>query len=231
MTHHTEPRGGLRVSVRELKLTAERHLMLHGVPKGVRPAVRDLVADAEALGLGALEWLDRPPRDGWRPPRRRAPGGAAVDAGGVPSLFVAPLLLDLVIAAADRDGGAVLDVTGAPDPALLGALVPAAHRYGARLEAAVTGPDSARLRHLGAAAPTAADRAAAPHGGRHLTAAVHGGFDVDAALWWRLYHRSNDALTEDTPLSRGHAGALPAPGSGAPAASGTDPDYVAAGSG
>lgn len=42
--------------------------------------------------------------------------------------------------------------------------------------------------------------------GSEMTRALHEGIEVDEDLWWTLYHRSNDALTPTSEISRTHAG-------------------------
>ncbi|MFC4117680.1 hypothetical protein [Nonomuraea zeae] len=206
--------GGSRltVSLRETRVLVERILLLLGVPKGAVPAVRDLLVEAEALGLGALAFLDsRAHPDSWRAAElasndasndaSNAGGRAVIEAHGMPAPYVAPALLDLGVALLREHGRARIEVRGLSAPQLLPVLPHAAAAYGARVEVS-----------FGAGAPVlavedAVGDAVADGSSGHLARAVHEGMRVDAGLWWRLYHRSNDALTEDTPVSRRHAGA------------------------
>jgi hypothetical protein len=201
----------LTVSLRETRVLVERILLLLGVPKGAVPAVRDLLVEAEALGLGALAFLDSGvPAGTWTAPALVSDddGRAVIDAHGSPAPYVTPALLDLGVALLREHGRARIEVRGLSAAQLLPALPHAAAAYGAQAE--VT---------YGAGAPvlTVEDAADADRAPEHLDRAVHDGMRVDAGLWWRLYHRSNDALTEDTPLSRRHAGATLDPDA-------TDPD-------
>ncbi|MCG5218738.1 hypothetical protein [Streptosporangium sp. KLBMP 9127] len=205
----------LTVSLRETRVLAERTLLLLGVPKGVVPAVRDALVEAEALGLGALGFLDaaagRPPR--WLPPSLH--GETVVEAHGLPAPYVTPALLDLGVALLHEHGAAELTVRGVSAPHLLAVLPHAARPYGAAIE--VRDGDGAHV-------VTVRHGEAADDLPGHLARAVREGLTVEAELWWRLYHRSNDALTEDTPISRRHAGATLEPGGADPDA---DVDYVA----
>ncbi|MEV0618317.1 hypothetical protein AB0I81_33675 [Nonomuraea sp. NPDC050404] len=194
----TEP-SWLTVSLRETRVLVERVLLLLGVPKGAVPAVRDLLVEAETLGLGALAFLDSRTRANWQAADLASDddGRAVVEAHGMPAPYVAPALLDLGVALLREHGRARIEVRGLSAPHFLPVLPHAAAAYGARVE--VT---------FGAGAPVlTVEDAVADGGSAHLARAVHDGMRVEAGLWWRLYHRSNDALTEDTPVSRRHAGA------------------------
>ncbi|GAA5051710.1 hypothetical protein HNP84_006399 [Thermocatellispora tengchongensis] len=206
----------LTVSLRETRVLAERNLLLLGVPKGAVPAVRDLVVEAEALGLGGLAFLDAA-RDlpGWRPPALdEASSPVVVEAHGVPAPYVAPALLDLGMALLRERGGARIEVRDVAVPHLLLALPYAAQPYGGAVTVTL-GTGAPRIEVAERHGPPACP---------HIERTVHEGLEVEASLWWRLYHRSTGALTEDTPLSRRHAGATLDPDAADPD---TDLDYLA----
>ncbi|MEO3803590.1 hypothetical protein [Nonomuraea sp. B1E8] len=209
----------LTVSLRETRVMTERLLLLLGVPKGAVPAVREMIVDAEALGLGGLAFLDsaQAAATSWRAPALTAASGGrvTVEAHGMPAPYAAPALLDLGVALQREHGRAEIEVGGVRSAHLLLVLPHAALPYGAGVD--VTCGDGAPRLTVGERAP-AADPVP-----RHLARAVRRGLEVDAALWWRLYHRSNDALTEDTPVSRRHAGATLDPDD-----QNADVDYVGA---
>ncbi|MFF5989290.1 hypothetical protein [Prauserella flavalba] len=216
----------LRVSLRETRLVTERIVMLLGVPKGAWAAVREVVVAAEALGLEGLAFLDGRAPGGWDALEITAEDGPriAVAAPGVPAPFAVPALLDLAVATVAEHGSATLTVTGLTDPGLLLAAAPLGARLGARVR--VTGAGEIRvLEATKATAAVPAGSRAAMAGGEHLLEAALHGLTVPAPMWWRLYHRSNEALTIDTPLSRNHAGAALL--TGGEGLTETDPDYVA----
>ncbi|PWV80430.1 hypothetical protein SAMN05421630_109307 [Prauserella marina] len=218
--------GTLRVSLRETRLVTERIVMLLGVPKGAWPAVREAVVAAEALGLEGLAFLDGRAPGGWVTPEITGEDGPliTVAAPGAPAPFALPALLDLAVATLAEHGTAVVTVTGLTDTALLRAAGPLGARLGAHVR--VSGTEGAPvLETSGSTTAIPAGSRAAMAGGEHLLEAALHGLAVPAALWWRLYHRSNEALTEDTPLSRNHAGAALL--TGGEGLTETDPDYVA----
>ncbi|MGW4798035.1 hypothetical protein ACWEPC_37015 [Nonomuraea sp. NPDC004297] len=213
----TPPQDRLTVSLRETRVLTERLLLLLDVPKGAVPAIRDLVVQAEALELGGLAFLDT--ATPWHPPTlvTEQAGHAVVEGHGTPAPYLAPTLLDLGVALLREHGRAEIEVRGTRVPHLLLVLPHAATPYHVHAEVTCgNGPPRISLTESATTKTPA-----------HLTRALHEGIDVDAALWWRLYHRSNDALTEDTPLSRRHAGATLDPSVTDPD---TDVDYAGASS-
>ncbi|MBK1782733.1 hypothetical protein [Prauserella cavernicola] len=214
----------MRLSLRETRLVTERIVMLLGVPKGSWAAVREVVVAAEAAGLGGLAFLDRCPADAWDKPTITGESGPriTVAAQDVPAPFAVPALLDLAIATATEHGEAEIRVSGLTEAGLLPAVSSLAARFGAEVNV-----ETEAGLHVLRARPkeTAEGSRAAMAGGAHLLDAALHGIVVSAELWWRLYHRSNDALTVDTPLSRNHAGAALL--SGDAGLTETDPDYVA----
>ncbi|RBM12527.1 hypothetical protein DI005_32380 [Prauserella sp. PE36] len=216
----------LRVSLRETRLVTERIVMLLGVPKGAWAAVREAVVADESLGLEGLAFLDGRAPGGWATPEITGEDGPriSVAARGIPAPFAVPALLDLAVATVSEHDAATVTVTDLADAELLRAAEPLGARLGARVRVSGTGG----VRVLAATKATAAVPAgsrAAMAGGEHLLDAALHGLTVPAALWWRLYHRSNEALTVDTPLSRNHAGAALL--TGGEGLTETDPDYVA----
>ncbi|TCP45061.1 hypothetical protein EV191_11727 [Tamaricihabitans halophyticus] len=216
----------LQVSLRETRLVTERIVMLLGVAKGSWAAVREAVVAAEAIGLGGLRFLDRCEPGCWGTPALTKEDGAAltVTANGIPAPFAAPALVDLALATSGEYGRAELTVHGLRDAELLPVMEPLGGRLGANIQVRAT-PEGQRVHASQATNTVHPDSLAAMAGGQHLRKPAIHGLTVPAELWWRLYHRSNEALTADTPLSRNHAGAaLLTDGAGLTE---TDPDYVA----
>jgi hypothetical protein len=221
----------LRVSLRETRLIVERLVMLLGVPKGSWAAVREVIVGGEALGLGALAFLDEqvPGAPARMEITQDAGRTLVVTAAGVPAPFAAPALLDLAVATMCEHGAAEVLVVGSTHNALLEALEPAGHLIGADVRVRPVDVHTVALECVPAGAAVPPGSLAALAGGEHLVDAALHGIAVPAPLWWRLYHRSNDALTVDTPISRGHAGAAPAfveGEAGDRRPEDADPDYV-----
>ncbi|MHB1570230.1 MAG: hypothetical protein ACYC0H_13640 [Solirubrobacteraceae bacterium] len=228
--------GEITVSVREARLVVERFLSVVGVPMGAVVPIRDVVIDAETLGLGALGHLAHrvDERVALNPVQWSITDGdiVSVDGTGRSALLIAPDLVDLAVARAHRTGRAILDAHGVAEPRLLAALTASAHLYGVDLsvrlptdeewvsrghagepEARRTpagalhlDTDSARIECVVAAKPAIVSRNT-PIESAALRRTLRDGFRVDAELWWSLWDRANHALAPDSALSRSHAGA------------------------
>jgi hypothetical protein len=223
--------GEIAVSVREARIVVERFLSVVGVPMGAVAPIRDVIVDAQALGLPALEHLGH---DLAAPQAFRAvhwsvadPGTVSVDGHGLSACLVAPDVLDLAVAYAHRLGAAVVEVGNVAHPHFLAALTASAHLYGVHLGVGLPSGDLwvargatreplVRLADAAAGASEGVTRIVCTvvsrgHGDRADSAAVQralrDGFTVDAELWWTLWDRANQALAPDSMLSRTHAGA------------------------
>lgn len=219
----------LRVSLRELRLVVERIVMLLGVPKGNWVAVREVIVAAEALGLGGLAFLDERPPGGWGSPviTSEEEHRLTVTGTGIPAPFAAPALVDLAIATMCEYGKAEVRVSGLTDAGLLAAVEPTGAQFGAELRVGRVDERTQVLEAAPAAEEIPIRSLAAMAGGEHLVDVALHGLGVAAPLWWRLYHRSNEALTVDTPTSRTHAGAALVTADGqSGGAVDADPDYM-----
>jgi len=129
--------GEILVSVREARLVVERFLSVAGIPMGAVAPIRDVVVDAEILGLGALAHLDREFGEiaAFHPVRWSVEGGGivSVDGAGISALLVAPDILDLAVATAYRTEAAVVEVRGVSHPRFLAALTASAYLHGVQL--------------------------------------------------------------------------------------------------
>lgn len=186
----------LTVSLRECRLVVGRALRVLGVPRGAVPAIRDSFLTAEVHGFGGLAIL----REGTESLRQTAHlactvhGSGAereVEAHGRHALAVVPDLLDLGSATLHRHGTALLRVRSAHRPETLEVLTASAGGFG--LTARVSGDEVSFAR-----APVDPVWPLEP--------LLRSGAEVTDDLWWSLYELGNQALTEDSPLSRQHAG-------------------------
>lgn len=129
--------GEILVSVREARLVVERFLSVAGIPMGGVAPIRDVVVDAEILGLGALAHLDGEFSEiaAFHPVHWSVEGGGivSVDGSGLSALLVAPDILDLAVATAYRTEAAVVEVRGVSHPRFLAALTASAYLYGVQL--------------------------------------------------------------------------------------------------
>ena len=228
--------GEITVSMREARLVVGRFLSVAGLPMGAVAPVRDVVIDAETLGLGALEHLARGFAENveFRPVQWSTGDGdiVTVDGHGMSALLVAPDLMDLAVARGYRSGSATVEARYISNPGFLAALTASAHLYGVQLSvflptgemwiahdhtreperrpaaAGAERPDAGGARIVCAvAARPDATAANPPDHGAALLRAFRDDFRVDAELWWSLWERANRALAPDSALSRSHAGA------------------------
>ncbi|MEU9884013.1 hypothetical protein [Sphaerisporangium sp. NPDC051011] len=207
----------ITLSIRETRLVVERLLQADGLAPGAVPAVRDFVILAQAAGLPALEVLesglserDRELHGALRTvPVPAAEGTVLVaDCAGQSSYVVAPGLFDLALATPAPVTVRARDVE-APD--LLAALEPQAGAHGVRLT--VTGGGSVTITTERGSAPRPDDerlrRLLPVTGSAPMARAVIEGMTVPSELWWRLFHSSARALSEESVTSLKHAGATP----------------------
>jgi hypothetical protein len=198
----TPPADLSAMSLRECRLIVERLLVAAGAHPGLIPSARDAAVSAEILGLGVLRAIFEDeglivPGPSARTRVESSDGGIRLHADGLLSLYAAPAVRDLLL---EVDPGTEIRVVGVHRPQFLGgiALTPGLESLDIRQDGELTvvrvETDAAR-----AAARVATVRSA-------LRDAQEVGLPADSDLWFGLYVRSNDALAEDTPLSRAHAG-------------------------
>ncbi|MDR5701367.1 hypothetical protein [Agromyces aerolatus] len=218
--------GIIGLTVRETRLVVERNLLVLGLPQSENAPVRDLMLEAQAIGLPVVdiladefdELLAR--NSPVLTVTERIGARAWVDGGGSFSLFVAPGIVDLAVEIAAHHGWAVISVRGVSHPELLAALTASAWRYGLGLVATVGGATTVS-RHDGAVVDATGEAVivvgrnahdvgpegrALLAGGASLLHATVDRMPVPAASYWRIYDRALLALAEDNEVSARHAG-------------------------
>jgi hypothetical protein len=175
----------VRVAVRQIRDLVGRLIWRLELPSGFDASATSLVVESEVRWRNGLEELDRLVSAGTRvdpasvavtEPR---PGVFAIDAAGEPSLFVAPLAMDLARGTVAHGGPVEVHAVDVAAPALAGALDGA----GARVEVL---PDGFRLTAAAAAVPPAARP--------ELEDLLERGLEVPDELWERLFALSLDVL-------------------------------------
>lgn len=197
----------LRIMPREMRMMTERILSLTNLPNGFVLMASDLVMFSQALGLGGFALLERrfEALQGADPARLSVAsedGNAlTLDASGEHAWVVVPTLVDLLGELAAHHETARITICGAMDPEelLVAQAVAARHALCVRIE--------------GAGEPVAVASPAVVSGDLRLDEPVLWtlmlqGVAIDEALWWRVYHLAQKALTPDSPVSRRHAGPL-----------------------
>jgi hypothetical protein len=194
----------LRVMPREMRLMSERIFSLSSLPKGFFLAICDFPMYSQKGGLGGFDLLERrfddfksadPARIGMA-----TENGSTImlDANGEHAWTVLPTAIDLLGELVARHGSAELTVENAADAAELAI----AADFGRRSGLAVT-----VLGNLLRAKP-------APVKGEVLAddpmlwALLAEGVEIEADLWWRIYHLAKQALATDSVVSRRHAGPM-----------------------
>lgn len=197
--------GSLTIALRESRLIVERLLMQTGISKGGLLCVREAIIVSEALGLGGYARLSalQPTLGATTTEPLQIEDGAplVVQANGQHAWLIAQPLVDLLLAEAAAGGATGLRVHGSTEPAELAVALPLAARLGAVIELRLDADGAATLTLLHRAPPPP-DRTDAL-----LWRVIRDGQEVDAKLWWSLYHRSMAALAPDSVVSRRHAGA------------------------
>ena len=197
----------LRVMPREMRMMSERVLSMTGQPKGFFMAVQDVVMYSQALGLGGFALLeDRFEALGEAQPEKisiLSETGATLclDGGGQHAWFAMPAVIDLLGELVARFGHAEIVVTGIIDPPEL----KIAEGLGCRSQLAVTFISGAAATLKARARPVSGDvRSDDPI----LWDVLENGTEIDASLWWRIYHLAKKALAPDSIVSRRHAGPM-----------------------
>lgn len=197
----------LLIMPREMRMMTERIFSLTGLPKGFFLAAQDVVMYSQKLGLGGFALLE----ERFEQLKNADPArisilsqdGAALrlDAGGQHAWFVIPGVIDLLGELVHHFGAARLSVVNAIDPAELQLAAPLAACSG--IAVIFTGGDEPLL--SASAAPLGGDLG---HDEPLLWELLQQGTQIEAGLWWRIYHLAQKALTPDSVVSRRHAGPL-----------------------
>lgn len=190
----------LRIMPREMRLMSERILSLSALPKGFFLTVVDFPMYSQKLGLGGFALLE----DRFEAFRDADPHrltivkdddtGITLDAGGEHAWFALPSALDLLGEEVARTGKARVEITGVTDPAEFAIAVAYGLRTGLAISVDGTVLSAVKTETVGVD-PV-------------LAALLEDGVEIDAALWWRTYHRAKEALATDSLVSRRHAGAV-----------------------
>ncbi|MFC4171394.1 hypothetical protein ACFOYU_04890 [Microvirga sp. GCM10011540] len=197
----------LRVMPREMRMMTERIFSLTGLPKAFFLAMQDIVMYSQKLGLGGFALLD----ERFEQLKQADPARIEIlseqnsrlelDAGGQHAWFVAYSLVDLLGELAQRLDTVHIIVRNVLDPDELQVAVPLAARCG--LRASLTADEEPLL--VASLHPLFGElRRDEPL----LWELLQSGAQIDAELWWRIYHLAQKALTPDSVVSRRHAGPL-----------------------
>jgi hypothetical protein len=197
----------LRVMPREMRMMTERVLSLTSLPKGFVLAETDLVMYSQKLGLGGFALLERR-FDAFRHADTasftilsESAGSLRLDAAGQHAWWVIPTLLDLLGELCSRTERPTIAVENCFDPAELAVALALAARRGLAVEFADNTPP--------VLAATARPVSGSVVDDDPILRDLHeNGTEIDAALWWRIYHLAQKALTPDSVVSRRHAGPL-----------------------
>lgn len=190
----------MTVSLREMRMVFERLLQVTRVESGLVPALRDCAVYSAALGGFArlpatLETISK------ATPSALSLEGSddpVIHCGGQHAWLAADAALELAVEILKTGGRGIVTVRNAADIGELRVIEALAQRFGLKAIVAV-GADRATI---------AVTPATDPDDIALLDKIRRDGVDVDAALWWELYHRSAEALAPDSYLSRRHAGPI-----------------------
>jgi hypothetical protein len=183
-------------------MVVERLSQSIGIPDGLLRPVTDCGVYSAALGLAGFAGLERQLQllENIRPENASADDHVEpilFDAAGQHAWIVAESALDLAVAAYRLTGRGAVAIANANERAELGVLNALAEKHGLKADVTTDGGRVlARLSSRAAATPTALDKI------------VREGIAVPRELWFRLFHRSHDALAPDTVVSRTHTGSI-----------------------
>jgi hypothetical protein len=193
----------MRATLRESRMVVERLCQSIGVKGGILRSLTDCGVYSAALGLSGFAGLERQlellktiavasisASDEGDP--------IVLDAAGEHAWVVAEPALDLAVAAYRSSGEGAVTIANAKEAAELGVLLALAEKHGlkADIEFAANGRVTVILSARPPGVPTVLDRI------------VREGIAVSRELWFRLFHRSHDALAADTVISRTHTGSI-----------------------
>lgn len=191
----------LRVMPREMRLMSERILSLSSLPKGFFLTVGDFPMYSQKLGLGGFRLFEERAESfkAADPSHLRiidedSDGKIVLDAAGEHAWFVLPSALDLLgeITASTEEGQVTVNNVRDPQELAIAA------DYGPRIGLTVTVNGNVLK----------ARKAEAAVVDETLRALLEEGAEIDAGLWWSVYHHAKQALATDSLVSRRHAGAV-----------------------
>jgi hypothetical protein len=184
-------------------MVVERLCQAVGVKDGILRSVTDCGVFSAALGVSGFAEVERHLETlrNAEPSKMSATernGIIQFDAGGQHSWVIAEFALDLLVAAYRVSGAREILIGNVIEPDEMQVLHALAQKHGldAYVERQADGRVVARL----------VDRA--PDELTVLDKIVREGVAVSRELWFRLFHRSHDALAPDTVLSRTHTGSI-----------------------
>lgn len=193
----------MQATLRESRMVVERLCQSIGVKDGILRSLTDCGVYSAALGLSGFAGLERQLdllktiavekisvlSDG---------DPIVLDAAGEHAWVVAEAALDLAVAAYRQTGRGAIAIVAAAEPAELGVLRALAEKHGlqAEVELEADGRALARLSDRPADSPTVLDKI------------TRDGITTPRELWFRLFHRSHEALAPDTVISRTHTGSI-----------------------
>jgi hypothetical protein len=183
-------------------MCVERILLVARCLPGYVPAVRECVLVSQALGLGGFSHLlhnhGRLSFSGFEGlALSDDEKGVAIDGANMHAWLLAPIVADLAVDLARRNGSAEVRVHNVDELAELETVCALVVRQGAIATFAGDGclrvSNAPRPRTLAQWDPL-------------LYAAIRHGFPVEESLWRAVYELSNTALAPDSIVSRRHAG-------------------------
>jgi hypothetical protein len=194
----------MRVMPREMRLMSERILSLSSLPKGFFLTVGDFPMYSQKFGLGGFRLFEErfesfrsvdlsrisiASEDGNR---------VVLDTAGEHAWVVLPTAIDLLGELTARFGSAQLTVINLTDAAELAI----AASFGGRSGLSVTVSGNVLT------AVPAQITADVSEDDPLLWSLLQDGVEIDADLWWRIYHLAKQALATDSVVSRRHAGPM-----------------------
>lgn len=193
----------MHASLRESRMVVERLCQSIGAPDGLLRSLTECGVYSAALGLSGFPGLEDQLAllNDIAPERARVDDEAdtmVFDAAGQHAWAIAESALDLAVAAYRVNGRGAIVVTNVAEPSELGILRALAEKHGLKADVAVE-PDGRVVVELSdrvADRPTVLDRI------------ITDGIAVERDLWFRLFHRSHEALAPDTVVSRTHTGSI-----------------------
>jgi hypothetical protein len=189
--------------LRESRMVVERLCQAVGLPDGLLRSVTECGVYSAAMGLSGYGGLERQldllgPGIASNVAVREADGGGVLDGGCQHAWLVAEAALDLLVATYRAAGAAELTIVNIAEPQELKVIGGLVERHGlsATIEFNSKGAAVVRLGDRDPTAPTI------------LSKILQEGIPVSTELWFRLFHRSHDALAPDTVISRTHTGSI-----------------------
>ncbi len=193
----------MHASLRECRMVVERLCQSIGIRDGLLRSLTDCGVYSAALGLSGFRGLERQLEllksiD----PKSVSVGTESepilINSAGQHAWVVAETALDLAVASYRLTGHGAVAIVNANEPSELGVLRALAEKHGLKVEVDMDsgGRVLARLSDRAAGTPTILD------------GIVREGIEVSRELWFRLFHRSHDALAADTVVSRTHTGSI-----------------------